>query len=505
MVGGLLTCLAFPDPGIWPLAPVGIALLVLALRRDSARWGALVGLVWGLAFFLPLITWADDAVGPVPWVALSTAEAGAVAALGAAWAWARRGDAVWRSGGLQLLVFPVLWVASEEVRSAWPFGGFPWGRLAFSQAASPLVAFASWGGVPLVSLLTAALGVLLALAVLWVRRRALVRAIAAVGTLALVPLVGSQVPLDARAEAGTLRVGAVQGDVPATGLEAFGRPRQVLDNHVAGTRALLDAVAPGELDVVLWPENGTDIDPQVDPGAAADIDAAARALEAPVLVGAVEYPDTGGRYNVSLLWQPGQGVVDRYAKQHPAPFAEYIPLRAWVRPFSSAVDLVRNDMLPGTEVGVVDVAVPRLGRTVPVADVICFEVAYDALVRDAVRAGGEVLVVPTNNASFGLSDEAVQQLAMSRLRAVEHGRATVQVSTVGVSAVIGPDGVVQQRTGLFTAEQMVADLPLRTSRTLATRLDGWPARVLLVLAAATVVTGAAGARRVRRTERTPVL
>ena len=164
---------------------------------------------------------------------------------------------------------------------------------------------------------------------------------------------------------------------------------------------------------MVWPENGSDVDPRVDDAAAREIDTAARAVGAPLLVGTLEYPDTGGRYNTAVLWEPGVGVTAHYDKQHPAPFAEYIPLREWVRPFSSAVDLVRNDMIAGTEVGLVPLRSERLGRTVGIGDVICFEVAYDTLVRDAVRAGGEILVVQTNNASFGYTDESTQQLAMS--------------------------------------------------------------------------------------------
>jgi apolipoprotein N-acyltransferase len=294
----------------------------------------------------------------------------------------------------------------------------------------------------------------------------------------------------------------VQGNVPGKGIDAFGNvPRQVLQNHADGTRALLSQVSPGYLDLVVWPENGSDIDPQVDQQAAATIDAAARAVDAPMLVGTVQYPASGGRYNTAVLWQPGKGVVASYTKQRPAAFAEYIPMRSFVRHFSSAVDAVTRDMLPGTKPGYVPLTSPRLGRTVGIGDVICFEVAYDSLVRSAVRTGGEVLIVQTNNASFGLSDESTQQLAMSRLRAIEHGRATIQVSTVGVSAVIAPNGVVVERTGLFTAAQMVATLPLRESLTLADRLGSWPAWITDALAVCVVVAGAAGAVRVRRSNR----
>ena len=136
-----------------------------------------------------------------------------------------------------------------------------------------------------------------------------------------------------------------------------------------------------------------------------------------------------------------------------------------------------------------------------IGDVICFEVAYDGIVRDAVRAGGEVLVVQTNNASFGMSDESTQQLAMSRIRAIEHGRATVQISTVGVSAVIEPNGAVSQQTGLFTAEQMVRYASPARHADARDAAGPWPAWIIDALAVCAVLAGAAGARRVRRTDR----
>jgi apolipoprotein N-acyltransferase len=501
VLGGALTWSAFPDLGWWYAAAPGIALLFLAMRRDSARWNALLGLLWGLAFFVPHLTWADEAVGVVPWLALSVAEAGFIALFGAAWSWARRGEAVWRRASLQLVVFTVLWVAVEELRSLWPFGGFPWGRLAFSQADSPVLALARLGGAPLVSGAVVAAGAALALAWLAARRFALLAVIGRVGLAVGLVVVGLLVPMGTQAEDGTLTVGAVQGNVSESGLHAFDQRREVLDNHLAGTRALLDQVQPGDLDVVLWPENGTDIDPQVDADAAADIDAAAEAVGAPLLLGTIEYPESGGRYNTALLWEPGVGPVARYSKQRPAPFAEYIPLRDLVRPFSSAVDLVQHDMIAGTEPGVIPLESARLGRTVQIGDVICFEVAYDGIVRESVREGAEILVVQTNNASFGFSPESTQQLAMSRLRAVELGRATVQVSTVGVSAVISPNGTVAQDTELFTADQLVARLPLRQSMTPAASLGAWPSGVVGALAVVMTVAGMAGAGRTRRADR----
>lgn len=497
--GGLLTDLGFPDTGIWVAALAGVALLYLALRRDSPWWNALMGLAWGVAFFLKHIGWAQYAVGDVPWAALSILEAFFVAAAALAWTYVRRVPVLTRSRTLHVSAFALLFVAAELARSSVPFGGFPWGRIAFSQSESPLGRLAWLGGMPLVSFAAVAAAVLLAVGLTGLRRLDVLTFGASVVTAALVVAAGLLVPLDTRAEEGTLRVGAVQGNVAKGGLDAFDTRREVLDNHVQGTHALLDQVDQGDLDIVLWPENGTDIDPQVDDAAATAIDDAARAVGAPLLLGAQEFPESGGRYNVALLWEPGVGVVDRYAKQHPAPFAEYIPIRELVRPFSDAVDLVQTDMLPGTEPGTITLDSPRLERDVIIGDIICFEVAYDELVRESILAGGELLVVQTNNASFGPTNESTQQLAMTQLRAIETGRTTIQISTVGVSAVIAPNGTIVERTGLFTAEQLVETVALRTSLTPAVVLGPWPARLVLVLALGLLVLAAV--RRPARDDR----
>lgn len=496
---GLALALAFPDTGIWPLAIAGITLSYLAHQRDHAGWNALLGLLTGLTFFLPHLWWSYEATAAVPWIALSTLQAAFLALLGALWTWARRTPPIARHRTLQALTYTTLWVGIEQFRSAWPFGGFAWGRLGFSQADSPYGHYAWIAGIPAISLTITLTGTLLAIALLQARHHATTPALWTASTAGALAVGGFLVPLDASAESGTLAVGAVQGNVTEPGLGSFANRGEVLANHVDGTYALLDDVEPGDLDVVLWPENGSDLDPQTTPDVARDIDDAAQAVDAPILVGAQEFPETGGRYNVSLLWEPGEGVTSRYAKQHPAPFGEYIPMRDFVRIFSDQVDRVTNDMIAAHNSAIIDLDVPRLGRTVPLSDVICFEVAYDSLVHQSIRDGGEILVVPTNNASFGFTAESTQQLAMSQLRAVETGRATVQISTVGVSGVISPDGEMRQRTELFTADQMIASLPLRTSITPAVALGAWPERAAwalsLVLVGAGLVTSVRGRQR----------
>ncbi len=223
------------------------------------------------------------------------------------------------------------------------------------------------------------------------------------------------------------------------------------------------------------------------------ISQAADAIGAPILVGAVLLgPDAGQVRNAGILWRPGTGAdLDQlYTKRHPVPFAEYVPLRDVARMVSKQVDLVRTDFVPGSTPGVV-----RAGPAV-LGDVICFEVAYDEVVRDTVTGGAQLLVVQTNNATFNVA-EARQQLAMVRLRAVEHGRPALMASTVGVSGFVAPDGRVSDATGFNTREVVVRQMRLDDGRTLATRLGWWPEVALAALAAAALV-GAAVLRRRQR-------
>jgi apolipoprotein N-acyltransferase len=166
-----------------------------------------------------------------------------------------------------------------------------------------------------------------------------------------------------------------------------------------------------------------------------------------------------------------------YIKRHPVPFAEYLPLRSLATKISSAAKLVTQDMVAGHGNGLLR------GGPLPIGDVICFEVAYDDLVRSSVEAGAQVLVVQTNNATFGRTAETYQQLAMSKLRALEHGRTVLQASTTGVSAIINTHGDVEKESGtLFTPAILTSAVQPITGLTLADRVEGLPEDVLSVLA-----------------------
>ncbi|TNH31703.1 apolipoprotein N-acyltransferase [Micromonospora orduensis] len=506
VAAGLALLVAFPPYGVWPLAPVGVALLAAAAHRRRLRAGAGLGFLTGVALFAPLLAWTNLHTGYLPWVLLSLLQAGYLALLGMATAWvsplADRTRWAWPA------LTGLLWVGQEALRDRTPFGGFPWGRLAFSQDSSPLLRFAALGGAPLVTFAVALLGGLLVTAAWrgWDAARGTRRddaparrwtpvAAPAVAAVAL-GAAGLLVPVAAAGSGDTVTVAIVQGNVPRLGLDFNAQRQAVLNNHVDATIELAARVTAGQQrrpDLVVWPENSSDIDPLRNPTAGSRISQAADAIAAPILVGAVlQGPGAGEVRNVGILWRPGAGAdLDQlYAKRHPVPFAEYVPLRDVARMVSDKVDLVRSDFVAGSTPGVV-----RAGPTV-LGDVICFEVAYDEVVRDTVTGGAQLLVVQTNNATFDVA-EARQQLAMVRLRAVEHGRPALMASTVGVSGFVAPDGRVSDATGFNTREVVVRQLRLDSGRTVATRLGWWPEMALAGLAAAALV-GAAVLRRRQR-------
>ncbi|WP_165700089.1 apolipoprotein N-acyltransferase [Ornithinimicrobium ciconiae] len=493
VAAGLCLWLAFPGHDLWWMAYVGVGALALATTGVGAGRGFLLGWVAGLAYFVPLLSWSGIFVGALPWLALAVLQALYVGGIGAVCGYLQR-------DGVRPLVVALAWVVGEFARSTTPFGGFPWGRIAFSQADAPLLAVASWLGTPGVTFVAALVGALGALAVerlLRVRSataspRRWVAPVAASGALILLfgPLA---IPRPTDGE--PLQVLGVQGNVPEMSLEFNAQRRAVLDKHVSTTLQAAELVDGGQLpapDVVFWPENASDIDPLRNADAAELIARSVDAVDAPLLVGAVLREPEDHVSNVSLLYLPGEGAVDRYVKQRPVPFAEYIPYRDFFRFFSDKVDLVARDFVGGEEPGVM--TVPISDGQVVLGIAICFEVVVDELMRENVQQGAEVLFVPTNNATFGFTDESVQQLAASRVKAVELGRPVVHVSTVGISGLVLPDGSVHERTELFTQDIISGSVPRRTELTLATRLAGWPERVA-VAGLAVAVLGTVVARR----------
>jgi apolipoprotein N-acyltransferase len=464
---GLALAASFPPYGLWPLSVAAVTVLVLLTWGRTARQAAWTGFAFAFPFFVWLLQWLH-VVGWDAAVGLSVIEAAFFVPLGAGLAVTSRlpGRPLWGA---------CLWVAEELLRDRVPFGGFPWGRLAFANTGSPFTALSALGGAPLVTFAAALTAGLLATAVLCVvRLRGAARARGTAVPLVLAAAVvaaGSVVPPATKAD-GSVQVAIVQGNVDRPGMHFLGRPMEILDNHVQATRQLAQEVKSGRAprpDLVIWPENSSDLDPFSYPQAYMAISQAVQAIGVPVLIGAlVDGPDTDHVQNEGIVWSPRTGPGAEYTKQHPVPFGEYVPFRKELTKVISRLSEIPLDFYPGKHHGVLQLGPARIG------DVICFEVAYDEIVRDTVNAGARVIVVQTNNATYGRTGQPEQQLAMYRLRAVEHGRAVISAATSGISAVVAPDGTVKQQSKEFTREVLSARIPLRDGTTVADRLGALP-------------------------------
>jgi apolipoprotein N-acyltransferase len=489
LAGGLALAGAFAPVAFWPLAAVGPALLVVALWNRGLGASFVVALVFGLAFFVPLLSWLIN-LAWYAWAALAGAEAVIFALL-----------AIGQRLMLRLPVWPVAvaawWVAAEAVRARWPYA-FPWGRLAMSQAQAPTVRWVTVGGPPLLTFLLALTGATLAWVLLvpgWRRRAVPALALAAA---AGVTLAGWLLPVPAGGGP-TAVVAAIQGNVPRAGnLPDLLRAATVTQNHAVTTDQLARQVRAGTRpapDVVIWPENSTDIDPRADPATYATIATAVARIGRPVLVGTVlDNP----RRNAGQLWLPGRGPVQTYVKRQLVPFGEYIPFRGLISSFSSLPSLQPVNFTPGHLAVVFRIGPARLG------DVICYEVGFDNLVASEVSAGANLLTEQTNDADFELDGqlgETLQQLAMARIRAIEFDRTMVVAGTTGVSAIIAPDGSTIARSQAWQRSVLDARVPLRSDATLAQRAGGWPEIVLSALAIAALAWALAAAAADRRRSR----
>lgn len=495
-LAGLGVVAGFAPYGQWVPLLAGLALLAICLEGLTVRSGAVVGVVFGAAFMLALLPWLR-AIGTDTWLGLSLLEAVFFAAYGAGHVLVRR----WPAWPLWAACW---WVAVEALRGQVPLGGFPWGRLAFSIPDGPFADWPRWVGVPATSGVVAVTGFALAAVVCSLLRRpparsawgAVLPALAVVGLVAGSPLL----PAGIATKAGEVSVALVQGGVPGTGADGRAEQQAVVGNHVAATRAYAAAVAAGEAepaDIVIWPENGSDLDPFAHEDVGAAVQGAVDAVGVPVLVGAiVQGPSPDTALNAGIVWTPGTGAGERYVKRHLVPFGEYIPFREVFAPLVSRLDQIPRDMVPGEEPGVLSLG------PVLVGDLICFDVAYDDTVRDLGRSvddgGAELLSVQTNNATYLGSSQPAQQWAISRVRAVETGRDLVVASINGISGVASAEGdtVLQSRSG--GQQVLTAPVRLAAGSTWGVRLGAWWELVLSLAGVAAVGAGVVTERVSRR-------
>lgn len=470
-LGGVVYDLGFPGASVWPLAFVGIAMALVTLIGRSS-WAAFhIGLVFGLGFYLTHVSWTSLYLGPVPWLALSILQslfvAGGAVLIALAYRWVPLATSSrWARLVLLPLLVAGLWIVRETATGTLPYGGFPWGRAALSQSESPFAPLVSWVGSSGLGFVMVAV---VAGVIEWVRVRGWRDLRTAVPTAALVA-VAVALPAWPTAGAGELRVASVQGNGPS-GYFDEREPGDILAAQLDATQPVLDESG---VDVLLWPEGGSDVDPTRSAEGARVFDDLSAQLDAPIVLNTVTVDDQERFYNTSLLWENGEGVVDRFSKRNPVPFGEYIPDRWFYDALAPELTgLIQRGYSPGTESPVFDIDGTAAGLA------ICFDVIYDGLVWEGARDGAELYLFQTNNADFRGTDENQQQLAIARLRAIETGRSVVNISTVGTSQVIDPAGRTIDSLPAYEAGAMVTDVELRTGLTPSVVLGGFVPTLLV--------------------------
>ncbi|MBS1905284.1 MAG: apolipoprotein N-acyltransferase [Actinobacteria bacterium] len=492
---GLLD-LAFPATSVWIAAFPAVALLLLSLIGRRTWSALLVGFVFGAVFFLVLVSWTARYLGPIPWLALGLFE-GALTALALipvtlAYRWI---PMMIRPGVLRAIVLSIvlaaLWIGRELFLGNWPYGGFPWARIAYTLTDTAAARVTSWTGISgLGFLMVLLVAVLIELGRSGRRPRAALVLLPAV----LVALLGF-LPAFPTAAHGTMRIGAVQGNGP-TGYFDERQPFSVIRAQTAASEPLYGK----RMDLLVWPEGGLDGDPFQNDALATGLDEVAAGVRAPILANAAT--QKGDLFfNTSFLWPEGaHGALRRedvqtHAKRHPVPFGEYVPDRAFYNAIvPDLIGLIGREYTPGSDAPMI-----RVGDT-PVGLAICFDVIYDDLIAEGIDSGAQVLVFQTNNADFRGTVENLQQLGIARMRAVETGRSVVNISTVGTSQVIRADGSTQASLNEDHPGALLEDVELRTGATAGVLIGPWLEQVLL-WGGLLVVAAAGIGIRVRRRSR----
>ena len=450
LVSGLLLSAAFKPIGLWFAAPLAFALLIYAVNKSSKYFLSFA--LFAFTFNAAGLIWSNKYVGIAPWIALVLLQTLFYLPM----------VLLKRIGEYWYFFLPVGFLALEEVRSRFPFDGFGWLRIGFSQVDAPYARLASVGGVSLLSLATLLLGV----AAFQLAQRG--SGLTLPGIAIALTLIGIFIfPNNSPRQ--TFQVLAVQGSVPKVGLDFNERATEVFYRHLTETeKALTKEKKPN---LIVWPENSVDVDPFNNPKIGDAITSLVDKTEVPLIIGAVLRTE-GQLQNASILWEPQNGATTRYVKRHLTPFGEVMPLRSTLTFFSDLPNQV-EDFTPGTTAVIHNVGQAKI------APIICFELIDDRLIQSSANSSN-LFVVQTNSATFANTAQSAQQLAITRIRSIEHARYAVSVSTIGISAIVDTNGLVLKSTKENIADSINSAVALNATRTIYDRVGEF-AWVLVLL------------------------
>ena len=418
--------------GKWWIAPIAITVHMYAINRSNHK--ILSAFLFAAVANAIALHWSSTFVGSVPWIILAMGLSIFYLPLALVSRWG-------------ITTYPLIFLFMEEIRNHFPFGGFGWLRLAYTQPDAPYAQLAAVGG----SVALSAVVLLVGLFLFFTTQQKY-------SLIPIIPMVLILIPIQLQV-VGTTTALMIQGNVPKYGLDFNSRAKAVFNNHFQLTQE--EIKKNKNVDFILWPENAVDVDPFSDQNR--DVFDKLNSIEQPLIIGAVL--GRGNKLlNTSIYWDKDQPQI--YIKRHLTPFGEYVPLRSLARFVSPLVDRVK-DFEPGDGLN----STFSINDAI-IAPVICFELIDDGILHNAAKTSN-LLAVQTNSATFGMSAESAQQLSITRVRAIEHGRNIVSVSTTGYSAVIDYKGKVLQKTSMGTAESIRTDVELMAGKTPRDKFGTW--------------------------------
>ena len=482
IIAGLLYFLSFPPYDYWYLIFPALYLFYYSLL--SSKKSFLSGFIFGCVAY-GVILLGIQSIGLEAWIPLTFLMGLMYGVFSKLFSYLNT-----KSGNNFYVLLAALAVF-DLIRAYFPFGGFPWGFpstvLLTGPIDSPLffevpLTFRNFGPTGS-SLLLQSLPLVIALGVFSKSKpKNYLKDYSIFLLIIFTIFISNYVVNDyqnTQLETSELNITIVQGNSPCPGAKnrCSNERQKIYDSHLAQTQSL-----EGNFDLVVWPESSTGFnnDPGVHSRVQNDVSAQALRLDSYFLIGGDRPVQKEYFENYGIFINREGEVVDQYLKQHPVPFGEYIPFRKyldWIPPLA----LVPRDMIRGDGQKIFMV------NDTKISTVISFEGSFQRYIRNSVLDGAELVVILTNQASYGESGMSDQFILMSRANAISNERPIVHAAITGKSAFIDHNGKVISKTELFETTTLNEKLEVRQTETPYSKYGNYLNYIFIIFGALTFV------------------
>lgn len=453
-VAGVLMARSFSYTETWILLPVGIAVWWAGTHKRQLSDYLFFSYSLSIAFWFARLSW----------LSLVGIDAYILLALLMALITGSTGYFMYKVKDLPLpfVWYGLIFISMETITDYIPFGGFPWGKIAYDSANAPWANLMPYGSSPLVTVAILLISALMIPSLGFILQKAFSASIVFIIAIAAFSLFLQDLDKRDAKSIGKIDLAIIQGSVPRVGLSFNEQKMEVLKYHIDETNNLLENTSQN-FDAILWPENSIDVDPSVNQDAGTLVKEVIQKYKKPLLSGAV-IQKSGGLSNSVLLWDPNdKNVIDSYEKMHLVPFGEYLPLRTMLTKYIKRFELIPQDFIAGDTPNNINI------NSAVISPIICFEIAWNDSLFEQIKNGGNLISVHTNNATYAFSNQLEQQFMMTRIRAMETGRDVVVTATTGVSAHINRYGDVLWSSKEFVPQSKIVSPSLYSDITPAVR------------------------------------